>query len=196
MVRSTFQKKSSNLSAPCGFFHAKSRTRIGCWNVHSLGFLSDQGAELCSVIHTMKTKDIDLLVLFESRWPGRGVCTICSTTILHSGTMSSCTHPWCGCLPLSSSKGCLGGFWQFLPALCLGGLANWSQSAICPTWLSCPCMLPPILPPLRLFMTNYKLHLPVSLRPIYWLLWVTRFMCRFLQHLLELSHWSSQHWRV
>ena len=133
MVRSTFQKKSSNLSAPCGFFHAKSRTRIGCWNVRSLGFLSDQGAELCSVIHTMKTKDIDLLVLFESRWPGRGVCTICGTTILHSGTMSSCTHPWCGCLPLSSSKGCLGGFWQCLPALCLGGLANSPQSAIYPT---------------------------------------------------------------
>ena len=35
-VKSTFKKKSQNLSNSCGF-HAKSRTGIGCWSVHSLG---------------------------------------------------------------------------------------------------------------------------------------------------------------
>ena len=75
-----------------GFVHAKSRTQIGCWNVRSLGSLSDQSAQLLSVIDTMKSKSIDLLALFESRWPGNGISTIRGTTILHSGTPSSHLH--------------------------------------------------------------------------------------------------------
>ena len=40
----------------------------------------------------MKSKNIDLLALSESRWPGNGVSTIRGTTILHSGTPSSHLH--------------------------------------------------------------------------------------------------------
>ena len=40
----------------------------------------------------MKTKNIDLLALSESRWPGNGVSNIHGTTILHSGTVSSHIH--------------------------------------------------------------------------------------------------------
>ena len=59
---STLPRKSSTLSVSCGFVHAKSRTRIGCWNVCSLGSLSDQSAQLLPVIDTMKSKSIDLRV--------------------------------------------------------------------------------------------------------------------------------------
>ena len=92
-VKSTFHKKPPVFSSGSrGFFHAKSGTRIGCWNVRSLGSLSDQSAPLCSVIDTMKTKNMDLLALSESRWPGNGVSNIRGTTILHSGTVSSHIH--------------------------------------------------------------------------------------------------------
>ena len=88
-AKSTLPQKSSTLSVSRGFVHAKSRTQIGCWNVRSLGSLSDQSAQLLSVIDTMKSKGIDLLALFESRWPGNGITTIRDTTVLHSGTPSS-----------------------------------------------------------------------------------------------------------
>ena len=45
-----------------------------------------------SVIDTMKSRNIDLLTLSESRWPGSGATNIRGTTILHSGTPSSHTH--------------------------------------------------------------------------------------------------------
>ena len=100
-VKFAFKKKPSSLSSDySGFFHAKSRTRIGCWNVHSLGSLNDQGAQLYSVIDTIKPRNMDLLASSESRWPGNGATNICGTTILHSGTPSSYTHgvailcPW------------------------------------------------------------------------------------------------------
>ena len=87
-----FKKPSTLTSDSSGFFHAKSRTRIGCWNVRSLGSLSDQSAQLCSIIDTMKFRNMDLLALPESRLPGSGATNICGTTILHSGTPSSHTH--------------------------------------------------------------------------------------------------------
>ena len=44
-VRSTFVNKSpARSSGSHGFVHAKSRTRIGCWNVRTLGSLSEQSA--------------------------------------------------------------------------------------------------------------------------------------------------------
>ena len=92
-VKSASLKKSSTFSSESrGFVYPKSRTRIGCWNVRSIGSLSDQSAQLRSVIDTMKSKNIDLLALSESRWPGNGVSTIRCTTILHSGTPSSHLH--------------------------------------------------------------------------------------------------------
>lgn len=49
----------------------------------------------------MKTKNMDLLALSQSRWPGNGVSAICRTTILHSGTvflhihgMAALLSPW------------------------------------------------------------------------------------------------------
>ena len=78
--------------ASCDFFHAKSKTRIACWNVRCLGSLSDQCAPLQNVLATMKERNIDLLALSESRWPGSGICNVRSRTILHSGTPSSHVH--------------------------------------------------------------------------------------------------------
>ena len=66
--------------------HAKSKTRIACWNVRTLGSLSDQSVPLQSTINTMKKKKIDLLALSETRWSGHGISQICSTTILHCGS--------------------------------------------------------------------------------------------------------------
>jgi hypothetical protein len=40
----------------------------------------------------MEEKQIDLLALSESRWPGQGVSRIRSTTILHSGSSSAHIH--------------------------------------------------------------------------------------------------------
>ena len=70
-------------------FHAKSKTRIGCWNVHTLGALSGQSEKLRSVLRTMKEKRIEIVAMSESRWPGEGITKIQSYTILHSGTPSS-----------------------------------------------------------------------------------------------------------
>ena len=67
------------------FLHAKSKTRIACWNVRTLGSLSDQSAQLLATIDTMKKKRIELLALSETRWPGHGIVNIRSTTILYSG---------------------------------------------------------------------------------------------------------------
>ena len=92
-VKFAFKKKPSTLSSDSSrFFHAKSRTRIGCWNVGSLRSLSDQSAQQHYIIDTMKSRNIDLLTLSESCWPGSGATNICGTTILHSGTPSSHTH--------------------------------------------------------------------------------------------------------
>ena len=65
-VKSTLPQKSATISVSRGFIHAKSR--IGCWNVRSLESLSDQSAQLLSVIDTMKFKSIDLIALSESCW--------------------------------------------------------------------------------------------------------------------------------
>ena len=92
-VKFTFKKKLSTLpSDSSGFFYAKSRTRIGCWNVRSLGSLSDQSAQLHSVIETLNSRNMNLLTLFVSCWPGSGATHIHGTTILHFDTPSSHTH--------------------------------------------------------------------------------------------------------
>ena len=92
-VKSTFVNKSpAHSSGSHGIVHAKSHTRVGCWNVRTLGSLSEQSAQLCAVLDTMKSKNMDLLALAESRWPGSGVSSVCDSTILHSGSLSSHTH--------------------------------------------------------------------------------------------------------
>ena len=70
------------------FLHTKSKTRIACWNVRTLGSLSDQSSQLLSAIETMQKKKIQLLALSETRWPGHGITVIRSTTILHCGSSS------------------------------------------------------------------------------------------------------------
>ena len=92
-VKSTFVNKSpAHSSGSHGSVHVKSRTRIGCWNVRTLGSLSEQSTQLRAVLDTMKSKNMDLLALAESRWPGSGVSSVCDSTILHSGSLSSHTH--------------------------------------------------------------------------------------------------------
>ena len=93
MVKSTFVNKSpAHSSGSHGFVHAKSHTRIGCWNVRTLGSLSKQSAQLRAVLDTMKSKNMDLLTLAESHRPGSGVSSVCDSTFLHSGSPSSHTH--------------------------------------------------------------------------------------------------------
>lgn len=90
-VKPTFHKKLSTFSSESrGFVHAKSRTRIGHWSVCSLGSLSDKGAQLHSVIDTMKNTVV--LALSKSCWLGNGVPTIRGTTILYFSTPSSYLH--------------------------------------------------------------------------------------------------------
>ena len=71
-------------------FHTKCNTRIACWNVRSIGTLSDQSEKLQSVLRTMKEKRIELLS--ESRWTGQGVSKIRAHTILHSVSESQHVH--------------------------------------------------------------------------------------------------------
>ena len=88
----TKKSVSNSSSVSRDFLHAKSKTRIACWNIRSLGALSAQSAPLCGVISTMREKNIDLLALSESRWPDSGICSVSSHTILHSGTPSTHVH--------------------------------------------------------------------------------------------------------
>ena len=83
------KKISSLLTASRGFLHAKSKTHVVCWNVQSLGSLSDQIVKLRLVIDSMSSKNLDLIALPESRWPGNGVSCIRGTTALYSGTDST-----------------------------------------------------------------------------------------------------------
>ena len=66
------------------FLHAKSKTRIACWNVSTLCSLSDQSPQLLATIDRMKKKRTELLAFSESRWSGHGIVNIFSTTILYS----------------------------------------------------------------------------------------------------------------
>ena len=82
-------------------FRAKCNTRIACWNVRTLGSLSQQSLQLMSALRTMKEKNIEVLAVSESRWTGHGVTKIGSYTILHSGTSSTHVH---GVAIIMSSK--------------------------------------------------------------------------------------------
>ena len=56
--------KKSSVSRNCDtlpLFHAKSRTRIACWNVRTLGSLSEQSAQLRAAMDTTVEKRNDLL---------------------------------------------------------------------------------------------------------------------------------------
>ena len=63
----------------------KSSTRIGCWNVRSLGNPTKQNSRLRDVLHTMNEKHIQVLALSEVRWPGNGSLQINENLILYSG---------------------------------------------------------------------------------------------------------------
>ena len=68
--------------SPCvfrGLIHSNSSTRIGCWNVRTLGSLGDQSAQLLSVIDTMKSKHMESQ-MFQG------------TTIVYSGNRASHNH--------------------------------------------------------------------------------------------------------
>ena len=93
-TQKTSASKSGNPrnSRNSSLLHAKSHTRLACWNVRSLGSLSDQSEKLHAVLKTMNEKRIELLALSESRWTGQGVTKIRSHTVLHSGTQSQHVH--------------------------------------------------------------------------------------------------------
>ena len=76
------------------FFPLKASTRIGCWNVRTLGNPSKQNSRLRDVLRTMEEKKIELLALSEVRWPGHGIVEINGKLILYSGlpTQQSSNH--------------------------------------------------------------------------------------------------------
>ena len=78
-VRSSARKNVS-------LFHAKLKTRIACWNVRTLGRLSEQSEKLLGLVSTMEEKKIELMALSETRWTGQGVERIKDKTFLYSGT--------------------------------------------------------------------------------------------------------------
>ena len=67
------------------FFSPKSSTRIGCWNVRTLGKPTKQNGKLRDVIRTMEEKKIEVLALSEVRWPGHGILQLNGTTTMYSG---------------------------------------------------------------------------------------------------------------
>ena len=85
-------KTPSHSCGSHGFVLAKSCTKIGCWNCRILGSLSEQSAQLRAVLDIMKSKNMDLLTLNESPWPGSGLSSVCDSTSLRSGSPSSHTH--------------------------------------------------------------------------------------------------------
>ena len=78
-VRSSARKNVS-------LFHAKLKTRIACWNVRTLGRLSEQSEKLLGLVSTMEEKKIELMALSETKWTGQGVERIKDKTFLYSGT--------------------------------------------------------------------------------------------------------------
>ena len=91
-VKSMFVNKfSAHSSGSQGFVHAKPCTRIGCWNVRTLGSLSDQCSTLCS----FRYGEVQEHGSSYPRWvsvAGSGVFSICDSTILHLGSPFSHTH--------------------------------------------------------------------------------------------------------
>ena len=53
-----FKTKFTAKSKSCAFLHAKSKTRLACWNVQSAGTLSAQSLKLQHIIETMTVKNI------------------------------------------------------------------------------------------------------------------------------------------
>ena len=77
-ARSSARKNAS-------LFHAKVKTRIACWNVRTLGRLSEQSEKLLGLVQTMEEKKIELMALSETRWTGQGVERIKNKTFIYSG---------------------------------------------------------------------------------------------------------------
>ena len=119
----------------------------------------------------MKTKNMDLLALSQSRWPGNGVSAICRTTILHSGTvflhihdMATLLSPWARAVWEAAGSVFQPVFEQIVKIYLKSHLPFVSV-------LSCRVLLqihPPVLPkpPLRFSTTNCSQHYSLSLHPI------------------------------
>ena len=60
-------------------------TKIGCWNVRSLGNATKFSLKLKNVIETMKEKNLSLLATSEVQWTGSGILEVDNTTVLFSG---------------------------------------------------------------------------------------------------------------
>ena len=59
----------------------KVEIRIACWNVRTLGRLSEQSEKLMGLVQTMEEKKTELMALSETRWAGR----IKNKTFIYSG---------------------------------------------------------------------------------------------------------------
>ena len=115
MTRSGQSREDPTLSMPSNrcTFSPKSNTRIGCWNVRSLGRPGKQNSRLRDVLRTMKEKNIEILALSEVRWPGQGSLQCDGRLMLYSGVAEN--------QPCSRSKGV---------ALVLGSkaIAGWREA--------------------------------------------------------------------
>ena len=60
-------------------------TKIGCWNVKSMGKPTKFSIKLINVIATMREKNLSLLAMSEVRWAGSGTLEIEGTAVLYSG---------------------------------------------------------------------------------------------------------------
>ena len=83
--RQSQEDPNSPMQSNQSFFPPKSSSRIGCWNIRTLGNPSKQNSRLRDVIHTKEEKKIELLALSEVRWPGHGTVEINGNLIFYSG---------------------------------------------------------------------------------------------------------------
>ena len=60
-------------------------TKIGCWNVKSMGNPTKFSIKLINVIATMREINLFLLAMSEVQWAGSGTLELEGTTVLYSG---------------------------------------------------------------------------------------------------------------
>ena len=181
-----------------GFVLAKSCTNIGCSNCRILGSLSEQSAQLRAVLDIMKSKNMDLLTLNESPWPGSELFSVCDSTSLRSGSPSSHTHGVVIILNLCAKAAwdavkCV---FQPVPERILG-LHLKCHMSYKPFWL---CMLLPTHPTpllkLSVPLTNSSPLFPPFPSSDHFVIFGNFNACVGLNFPLQTRHWSSPCWRV
>ena len=101
-------------------FTPKSNTRMGCWNVCSLGNPMKQSGRLCDILRTMREKSIEILALSEVRWPGHSMSELKEEAIVYSGMEASVKQHRCRGVAIVLSKK-VAGAWRVVHSVWMLG---------------------------------------------------------------------------